>query len=304
MGVRLAEGVFRVSGVLGVEDPIGVWLRSVLSLLELKVVRRAYAESYKLLSSDVREALKGYLGDSYLSLDLLLCMYPYRNLQYGPKGKRNVKLRKRMKLAWIAHNMYAAQRLLDQWSQVEQELREQRLGEDFIGFLQRYLQTVIAELAVLYVYLYNGRAIMPLGFMQHVVTLGPSGPALGDFIDIETLTFIEVKSRRGKFYSDLLSLAINTRLPSAVAIPRYKVDNGKHSIDKSTIVVDIYTLAAAGENRWINRKYEYLKAPIEDELKPLMQNISVLEENARDYLQELQRRVNKTKPGTSQSTTR
>jgi hypothetical protein len=301
--VRLAEGVFKVSGVLDVKDPLGVWLRSALSLAELEIVRRAYAESYKLLPSDVRDALKWYLGDSYLSLDLLLCMYPYRNLQYGPKGK--VELRRRMKLGWIAHNMYAAQRLLNQWSQVEQELRKQSLSVDFIRFLHNYLQTTIAELAVLYVYLYNGRAIMPLGFMQHVVTLGPSGPALGDFIDIETLTFIEVKSRRDNYKPDLLSLAINTRLPSAVAIPRYKVDKEKRSIDKSTIVVDLYTLAVAGRKRpWITRKDEYLKAPIEDELKPLMQNIPILEENARDYLQESQRTVNKAKPGTSQYTTR
>jgi hypothetical protein len=51
------------------------------------------------------------------------------------------------------------------------------------------LQTTIAELSVLYVYLYNDRPVMPLGFMQHLVTMGSSGPTLGDMIDIETLTF-------------------------------------------------------------------------------------------------------------------
>lgn len=290
-----------------VENPLASWLQSTSFLFDLDVVWKAYAESYKLLPNDVRGALEnketGYFSDVWHSLDLLLCMHAYRDLQYGPK--RDVKLRKRMKLGWIAYNINAAKRLLDQWDKLAEELGEWYNNEghrftgkdrfsDFIDFLRGYLQTTIAELAVLYVYLYNDRAIMPLGFMQHLVTLGAKGPTLGDFIDIETLTFVEVKSRRpGKMYmSDLLSLTINTRLPSAIAIPRYKVDEEKELVVDNAIVVEFYTLAAAGRRRWVEHKKDNdLEAPIEDELKPLMQNISLLEENAKGYLEEVRRRV-------------
>ena len=171
--------------------------------------------------------------------------------------------------------------------------RDEKTFRDFTNFLHGYLQTTIAELAVLYVYLYHNKPIMPLGFMQHLVTLGPSGPSLGDLIDIETLTFIEVKSRRpGKQYrSDILSLTINTRLPSAVAIPRYRVDAARGEVDRNAIVVELYTLAVAGRRRpWVEYKGG-LEALIEDELKPLMQNISLLEDNASDYLKEVKKHV-------------
>jgi hypothetical protein len=76
---------------------------------------------------------------------------------------------------------------------------------------------------------------MPLGFMQHLVTLGMRDPTLGDLIDIETLTFVEVKSNRAKvkqYKNDLLSLVINTRLPAAIAIPRYRVDIKTGQVDE------------------------------------------------------------------------
>ena len=117
--------------------------------------------------------------------------------------------------------------------------------------------------------------------MQHLVTLGPSCPTLGDLIDIETLTFIEVKSRRpGKQYGpDLLSLTINTRLPSAVAIPRYKVNTVREEVDKNAIVIELYTLAAASRKKtWVEHKGD-LEASIEDELKPLIQDIPLLEDS-------------------------
>jgi len=293
---------------LEIENPLALWLRPTLFLFDLDVVRRAYDESYKLLPKDIRDALRdkksGYLGDVWRSLDLLLCMHAYRDLQYGPKRVRDAPmLRKRVKLGWIAYNINAAQKLLDHWDILEKELwtwynnegyryRNKKIFEDFINFLHGYIQTTIAELAVLYVYLYNNRIVMPLGFMQHLVTLGSSGPTLGDLIDIETLTFIEVKSRRpGRQYgSDLLSLTINTRLPSAVAIPRYKVDTVREEVDKGVIVVELYTLAVAGRKKpWIEHKGN-LEAPIEDELKPLMKNVSLLEDNAWSYLREVKER--------------
>ncbi|MEB3757080.1 MAG: hypothetical protein GSR79_09540 [Desulfurococcales archaeon] len=205
--------------------------------------------------------------------------------------------------------MNAAQKLLNQWNQLEKELwkwyedegnryRDRKTFKDFIDFLHGYIQTTIAELSVLYVYLYNNKVIMPLGFMQHPVTLGASGPALGDFIDIETLTFIEVKSQRlnkinYKYYrSYILSLAINTRLPSAIAVPRYKVDKQRGLIDDSKIVVEFYTLASAGNKQWIeHNENKYLEAPIGDELKLLMQDISILKYNAEDYLREVMRQT-------------
>jgi hypothetical protein len=120
-------------------------------------------------------------------------MMPYRDIQYGPKGR---ELRRHMKLGWIACNINAAQKLLDNWNGLEKELwnwyhsighwyRCEKDFKEFIDFLQKYLQTTIAELSVLYVYLYNNRPVMPLGFMQHLVTLGTKGPTLGDIIDID-----------------------------------------------------------------------------------------------------------------------
>lgn len=282
---------------MSINEPLASWLQSTIFLFKLDTVQKAYSESYKLLPVNC----EGYINDIYHSLDLLLCMHPYRDLQYGPKGSRKkALLRKRMKLAWIAYNMHASQKLLDNWSQLKEDLwkwynnigyqyiRDEKDFESFIEFLHGYLQTTIAELAVLYVYLHLNKPVMPLGFMQHLITLGPSGPTLGDFIDIETLTFIEVKSRRSRQYlSDLLSLTINTKLPSAIAIPRYKANIEQKSIDKNTIVVEFYTLSMAGkrEKPWIeHRENKNLEASIEDELKPLIQNISLLEDNTKDYL--------------------
>ncbi|MEB3755811.1 MAG: hypothetical protein GSR79_02990, partial [Desulfurococcales archaeon] len=71
---------------MGAEKPLTLWLRPTLFLLDLDAVQRAYAESYGLLPEDVRRVLEnkklGYFGDVYRSLDLLLCMHAYRDLQY------------------------------------------------------------------------------------------------------------------------------------------------------------------------------------------------------------------------------
>ncbi len=285
-------------------NPLKYWLQTTLFLAQLDVVKRAYSSSYKLIPRDLKEAFcakdTGYLSDVYHSLDLLLCMLPYRDLQYGPKGGRGApELRRRMKLAWIAYNIRASQELLNHWGLLERELwewyekegynyRSEKAFKDFIDFLKGYVQTTVAELAVLYVYLYHDKPIMPLGFMQHLVTSGPSGPTLGDLIDIETLTFVEIKSRRpaGQYKADLISLTVNTRLPSAVAIPRYEVDIKRREVDENYIVAEFYKLAVAGRRApWIVH-WRNLKAPVEEELKPLMQNIAVLRENAEYYLAE------------------
>jgi len=285
-------------------NPLNMWIQTTIFLSKLDTVKKAYNDSYELLPTDIRKALgdrrTGYIGDIYHSLDLLLCMHTYRDLQYGPSDRSVTELRRRMKLAWIAYNMNAAQKLLDSWDALEKELwewyndegyqyRDEDKFKEFMIFLREYLQTTIAELAVLYVYLYLNRPVMPLGFMQHLITLGPSGPTLGDLIDIETLTFIEIKSGRPawRYKLDLLSLTINTRLPSAVAIPRYEVNIEQRKIDNNSIVVELYILAAAGRRPpWIEHK-EDLKAPIEEELRPLMQNIALLRRNAEDYLKEV-----------------
>jgi hypothetical protein len=285
-------------------NPIVQWLRSTIFLFNLDIVKKTYEESYRLLPIDVQENIKeNYLHDIWHSIDLLLCMMPYRDIQYGPKGKGpgGKKLRRRMKLSWVAYNINAIQKLLDNWGSLEKELwdwyysvghqyRSEDKFKEFTGFLQNYLQTTIAELSVLYVYLYNDRPVMPLGFMQHLVTMGPSAPTLGDMIDIETLTFIEVKSNRARvkeFKKDLLSLTINTRLPAAIAVPRYRVNKNTSQIDENGIVVELYTLSSVPGKVWIEHVEEKnLEADIENELKPLMQNITLLRKNAKNYLQE------------------
>lgn len=79
-------------------------------------------------------------------------------------------------------------------------------------------------------------------------------------------------------------------MTGCIAIPRYKVNTKQKDIDKNAIVVELYTLAAAGRRKpWVEHKKEKdLEAPIEDELKPLMTNIPLLEDNARSYLRELE----------------
>jgi hypothetical protein len=220
-----------------------------------------------------------------------------------------------MKLGWIAYNIHVAQKLLDNWSNLEKELwewydskgcqcrvhelykDEDSFKKNFINFLSNYLNATVAELSVLYVYLYDEKPVMPLGFMQHLVTMGPSGPTLGDLIDIETLTFIDVKSDRSKvkqLKGDLLSLMINTRLPVAIAVPRYRVNENTGVPVEDSIVVEFYKLYMERRNiRYIHiEKERELEARVEDELKPLMQGIKLLEENANDYLKE---RLNLTK---------
>jgi len=293
---------------------LNLWLQTTAFLSELDTIKRAYNESSKLLPSDLLEAVKNlYSCDLCRSVDLFLCMLPHRDLQYGPK--RRPGLRRRMKLGWIAYNIHVAQKLLDNWSNLEKELwewydskgcqcrvhelykDEDSFKKNFINFLSNYLNATVAELSVLYVYLYDEKPVMPLGFMQHLVTMGPSGPTLGDLIDIETLTFIDVKSDRSKvkqLKGDLLSLMINTRLPVAIAVPRYRVNENTGVPVEDSIVVEFYKLYMERRNiRYIHiEKERELEARVEDELKPLMQGIKLLEENANDYLKE---RLNLTK---------
>ena len=262
---------------------------------------------------DLQQAIMDwYLCDLYHSIDLFLCMLPYRDLQYGPKGgKELVKLRRRVKLGWIAYNIHVAQKLLNDRSNLERELLEwynskgrqcrvhksfideESFRKNFINFFNNYLNALISELSALYVYLYNDKPVMPLGFMQHLVTMGSSGPTLGDLIDIETLTFIDVKSYRSRIIekpeevkSELLSLMINTRLSIAIAVPRYRVDEKAGKPVEDGIVVELYVLRMEKRNirNIYIKKEKELEAEIEDELKPLLQGITLLRNNAENYL--------------------
>ncbi len=117
----------------------------------------------------------GYFGDVWRSLDLLLCMHAYWDLQYGPKRVKNApELRRRVKLGWIAYSMNAAQKLLNQWDRLEEELwkwyedegnqyRNKETFKDSIDFLHGYIQTTIAELAD--ITLFNIRFQSPLHFI-------------------------------------------------------------------------------------------------------------------------------------------
>jgi hypothetical protein len=175
-----------------IEAPLDTWLQSTTFLSELNSVKKAYNDSFKLLPLDLQQAIRNwYLCDLCHSIDLFLYTLPYRDLQYGPK--RRVKLRRRVKLSWIAYNIHVAQKLLNDWSNLERELwewynnkgcqcqvhewyrDEKSFRKNFVNFLNNYLSALMAELSVLYVYLYNDRPVMPLGFMQHLVTMGPSG---------------------------------------------------------------------------------------------------------------------------------
>jgi hypothetical protein len=301
-----------------IEAPLDTWLQSTTFLSELNSVKKAYNDGFKLLPLDLQQAIRDwYLCDLCHSIDLFLCMLPYRDLQYGPKGgKELVKLRRRVKLGWIAYNIHVAQKLLNDWSNLERELwewynsegrqcrvhksyiDEESFRKNFVNFLNNYLNALISELSVLYVYLYNDKPVMPLGFMQHLVTMGPSGSTLGDLIDIETLTFIDVKSYRSRISekaeevkSELLSLMINTRLPVAIAVPRYRVDENTGEPVEDGIVVELYVLRMEKRdirNIYINKEKE-LEAEIEDELKPLLQGITLLRNNAENYLNEKKR---------------
>jgi hypothetical protein len=97
---------------------------------------------------------------------------------------------------------------------------------------------------------------------------------------------LRVKSNRARvkeFKNDLLSLMINTRLPAAIAVPRYRVNKSTSQIDENGIVVEPYTLSSVPGKVWIEHVDEKsLKAGIENELKPL----TLLRENAENYLQE------------------
>ena len=78
---------------------------------------------------------------------------------------------------------------------------------------------------------------------------------------------------------------INTRLPVAIAVPRYRVDE---KAVEDEIVVELYVLSMEKRdirNIYINKEKE-LEAKIEDELKPLLQGITLLRNNAENYLNE------------------
>ncbi len=82
---------------------------------------------------------------------------------------------------------------------------------------------------------------------------------------------------------------INTRLPVAIAVPRYRVNENTGVPVEDSIVVEFYKLYMERRNiRYIHiEKERELEARVEDELKPLMQGIKLLEENANDYLREI-----------------
>jgi hypothetical protein len=105
------------------------------------------------------------------------------------------------------------------------------------------------------------------------------------------LTLVEVKANRAKVKKhkgSLLSLMINMRLPVAIAVPRYRVDIETGQIDENCIVVEFYTLGSARGKVWIEPAEKSLEAYIENELKPLMQNVTLLRENSDDYRKESQ----------------
>jgi predicted membrane-bound dolichyl-phosphate-mannose-protein mannosyltransferase len=80
---------------------------------------------------------------------------------------------------------------------------------------------------------------------------------------------------------------VNTRLPVAVAVSRYRVDIKANQPDENGIVVEFYTSGSVRGKAWIEPAEKNLEADVENELKPLMLNITLLKENADNYLQEI-----------------
>jgi hypothetical protein len=279
---------------LGVQmDVIEKWNGPMQLLLRgLSTIHKAYKHAYSKLSEDIKELFEkrhnDYLnsegsGPLWHLLDYLLCMFPYRDLQYGfrePKDSENLKL------GWIALHMAALQKLSDDVEELRHELESIGQFEDEdINFFINYISSTISELSAMYVYLLNDMVILPFGFMQHGIQIhGKSGPALGDFIEVTTLSFVDVKSSYAQVSpQELVNLMVSTRMPSAFIVPRYNLKEGK--IDNSKIVLDRFEPLFIGKRKYpqMRKKRDYLSAPIKNEHTELISSIKLLKDNA-EYL--------------------
>ena len=272
------------------ENVLSWWLRSATSLI-VPTLERCYVNALQRFPEEsikLFEKHPDYLGrekNLFHFIDLVFCMFPYRDLQYGFKGASREAREKtrRLKLNWIAFHIIALENLKREKDRFLNEIKRiSRVSEDELRFLMGYVDTTIAELCALYVYLVNDVTILPFGFMQHAIRpTGLSGPALGDFIEVDTLTFVDVKSsRRGVNRNALIRLMTSTRLPSAFIVPRYGVDPEKNEIQRNVIVLDKFEVGFRG----ISEKRNYRKAEIQNQHKNILSSVSLLEKNSEELL--------------------
>lgn len=273
------------------------WINSALILIT-DTIKKSYDDALCELYNNVPDAKDlfeshiDYLGRRVNAghfIDLILCLFPYRDLQYGFKGERNKT--KKLKLSWIAFHILALEKLLKNEDRFRKELEkiaeekgEKRFEKEEINFIINYVNTTIAELSALYVYIMIDKTVLPFGFMQHAITSSRSkGPTLGDFIEVDTLTFVDIKASKNQVNKDgLIRLMVSTRLPSAFIVPRYAIDFNKRTIDNTKIVLDRYTLGAFGG---IDRIPNYCEAKIMDDHMSILSSISLLKRNANALLQ-------------------
>jgi len=292
-------------GPISMPNVIEKWMRSALDLIT-DTVKKSYDDALDKLYNSVPnaknlfESHNDYMGrrinDGHF-IDLILCFFPYRDLQYGFGGRGQGEKTKELKLNWIAFHILALENLLKNKNQLRHELQkvaeekgEEHFGKEQIDFIINYINATIAELSALYVYMMLDKTILPFGFMQHAITSsGGKGPTLGDFIEVDTLTFVDVKTHpidvnnakvRVKIRRGLIRLMASTRLPSAYIVPHYAVSQG--NMDNTKIVLDRYTLGAFGN---INEFLNYYEAPIMKDHIKILGNISLLERNAKLILQ-------------------
>ncbi len=129
------------------------------------------------------------------------------------------------------------------------------IGLAFDGFT--WLKPLIYELAALYVYIYNDYRILPFGPMQHVIEGGYTWSlTLGDFIDPETNSLMDVKSSSYATNTRyLVRMNVELRMPIHVVVPHYKKVGGQP--DTSKIYLSVYRL-----------RYKFGRRPNLEEVKP------------------------------------
>lgn len=277
-------------------DVVERWNGPIQSLIRsLSSIHIAYDKAYSKLPQDIKKLFErhnDYLNDKgsgplWHLMDYLFCMFPYRDLQYGFKGQK--KDTENLKLGWIALHIAALNNLIENKEQLRQEIlsKVRQCERKDIDFFENYILSTIAELSAIYVYLREQKVILPFGFMQHGIKLtGKSGPALGDFIEVSTMSFVNIKSSRDSVSpQEIVNLMVSTRLPSAFIVPRYGIKDKK--IDNSKIVLDRFEPQFSGKNRYPRRKEsEYLHADIKSEHKELIGSIRLLQNNAKRYMSE------------------
>jgi len=102
-------------GPISMPNVIEKWMRSALDLIT-DTVKKSYDDALDKLYNSVPnaknlfESHNDYMGrrinDGHF-IDLILCFFPYRDLQYGFGGRGQGEKTKELKLNWIAFHILA-----------------------------------------------------------------------------------------------------------------------------------------------------------------------------------------------------